>query len=216
MKKETLQQYTVMMEDWLPKDASLAIATEDRYIYYASGLHDIRLKEGQAVQPGSLADRTIQKGAKIEDLMDHTLFGIPYYGIGYPIDLQGTPGALIVILPPTYHVLKSEPYRFLTGKQDDEWCPIPIEQVTHIESMQKKTWFYAKEEQYSTNRTLKELHMRLPNNFLRVHRSYIVNIAYIEKITRDFSSNFVIQLKNGTELPVSQKYMSGLRTTLGF
>ncbi|MFS0575620.1 LytTR family DNA-binding domain-containing protein [Sporosarcina sp. 179-K 3D1 HS] len=216
MEKKVLQQYTVLMEDWIPKDASLAIAAGDRYIYYASGIHDIRLKEGQAVPPNSLAERTIRKGTKMEDLMDDTLFGVPYYGISYPIDIQGTPGALIVILPPNYHVLKSEPYRFLTGKQEDEWCPIAIEQVTHIESMQKKTWFYADEEQYSTNRTLKELHMRLPNTFLRIHRSYIVNISYIEKITRDFSSNFVIQLKNGTELPVSQKYMSGLRMTLGF
>ncbi|MEK3935582.1 LytTR family DNA-binding domain-containing protein [Sporosarcina sp. FSL W7-1349] len=214
MKKEILHQYTGLLKDWIPKDASLAIAAGDRYIYYAAGLHDILLKEGQAVQPGSLADRTIQKGVKVEDLMNDTWFGVPYYGISYPIDVQGTPGALIIILPPNYQVL--ETYQYLTGKQEDEWCPIAIEQVTHIESMQKKTWFYAEEEQYSTSRTLKELQIRLPKNFLRIHRSYIVNISYIGKITRDFSSNFIVQLKDGTELPVSQKYMGELRMTLGF
>lgn len=216
MKNEALQQVALMMEDWIPKDASLAIAVGNHYIYYFSGLHDIRLKKGQAVQIGSLADRIVRERSRMEELMDDSLFGVAYYGIGYPIEIEGEPGALIVILPPNYHVLRNEPFRFLTGKHEDDWFPIPIEEVSHIESMQKKTWFYAEGEQYNTNRTLKELHLRLPNIFLRIHRSYIVNIPYIHKVSRDFSSNLVITLKDGTELPVSLKYMSEVRNTLGF
>ena len=85
---------------------------------------------------------------KVDTIMDNSLFGVSYYGIGYPIDLQGEPGALVVILPPNYHVLKHEPFRFLTGKQQDEWSPVPVEQITYIESLQKKTWFYAENERF--------------------------------------------------------------------
>ncbi len=59
--------------------------------------------------------------------------------------VDGEPGAYVVILPPNYHVLRHEPFRYLTGKQEEEWSPIPIEQIAHIESLQKKTWFYADE-----------------------------------------------------------------------
>ena len=45
--KEILQQYAMIMEDWIPKDAAIAIAIGEHYVYYAGGLHDIRLKEGQ-------------------------------------------------------------------------------------------------------------------------------------------------------------------------
>lgn len=216
MEKKALQQYALLMEDWIPKDASMAIAVGDRYIYYLAGLHDIRLHEGQTVQPGSLAARIISERCKLDVLMDETLFGVPYYGIGYPIDIAGEPAALVVILPVNYHVLRHEPFRFLTGKRDEDWNPIPIEQVTYIESLQKKTWFYANGEQYSTTHTLKDLHLRLPNAFMRIHRSYIVNIQCIQRISRDITSNLVLSLKDGTELPVSQTYMPELRKVLGF
>ncbi len=216
MEKKELQQYASLIEDWIPKDASMAIAVDDRYIYYHTGLHDIRLREGQNVRPGSLAERVITDRSKIDVLMDETLYGVPYYGIGYPIVLAGKPAALIVILPANYHVLRNEPFQYLTGKNDDDWIPVAIDEVTYIESLQKKTWFYAEGQQYSTNHTLKDLHLRLPKSFIRIHRSYIVNIQSIQRISRDITSNLLLLLKDGTELPVSQTYMPELRRVLGF
>ena len=203
--REDLQQFTSIMEDWIPKDASIAIAIDNRYLHYSAGMHDIRLKEGQGVEAGSIADRTFKQGCKVDALMDDSLFGIPYYGIGYPINLKGEIGVLVVILPPSYHFLKKEPPRFLTGKQKDIWYPVPIEQIAYIESLQKKTWFYAEKKSYCSDHTLKNLNIRLPNSFLRIHRSYIVNIPYIQSIFRDFTSNLVIKLKDGTELPVGPR-----------
>ncbi|MEG0440660.1 MAG: LytTR family DNA-binding domain-containing protein, partial [Solibacillus sp.] len=67
-----------------------------------------------------------------------------------------------------------------------------------------------------TSVTLKELQTRLPNTFIRIHRSYIVNICSIKKISRDLTSNFIVLLKDGTELPVSQSYINSLRALLEF
>lgn len=213
---ELLQQYTMLLEDWIPKDAAVAIAVEDRYIHYSAGIHDIRIKKGQLIQPGSIAEEVIRRKRKVDTIIDQSSYGIPYYGIGYPIQLHGEPGALVVILPPNYHELRQEPFRYLTGKQEEDWSPVPIEQISHIESMQKKTWFYANDEEYCASFTLKDLQLRLPKTFLRIHRSYIVNIAYIQRISRDLSSNLVLTLKDETELPVSQTYMAELRKALGF
>jgi len=214
--RETLTQYVAILGDWIPKDAAIAIAVGDRYIYYAEGTQDTQLMEGQLVIAGSIADKVISKGLKVDKVMDNTLFGSPYYGIGYPIVLQGEPGALLVILPSNYHVLKQEPFRFLTGKQEEEWFPVAIEEISYIESLQKKTWFYVANEQFCTNYTLKDLQLRLPKTFLRIHRSYIVNIPSIQRISRDITSNLVLTLKDGTELPVGQTYMADVRKALGF
>ena len=129
---------------------------------------------------------------------------------------KAKPGALIVILPPNYHVLRHEPFRFLTGKQEEEWCPVAIEEIAYIESLQKKTWFYVASEQFCTSYTLKDLQLRLPKTFLRIHRSYIVNIPSIQRISRDITSNLVLTLRDGTELPVGQTYMADVRKALGF
>lgn len=214
--RDVLQQYASILGDWVPKDAAVAIAIGGQYIYYVEGVHDIQLKEGQPVMPGSLADKVIHDRIKVDTVMDNLSFGVPYYGIGYPIDLLGEPGALIVILPPNYHVHRHEPFRFLTGKQDEDWSPVPINEIAYIESLQKKTWFYVDGEQYSTRHTLKDLQLRLPKNFMRVHRSYIVNIPAILRISKDITSNLLLTLRDGTELPVSQTYMTEVRKALGF
>ncbi|PIC70995.1 LytTR family transcriptional regulator [Sporosarcina sp. P16b] len=214
--KKILNQYASVLEDWVPKDASIAIAVSDHYIYYVPGMHDIHLREGQHIQTGSIAEVTIRDQRKVEVIMDNSLYGTSYFGIGYPIDVQGEDGALIIILPPNFHVLKKDQLQFLTGKKEDEWFPIPLDQVSYIESLHKKTWFYTSSENYNISFTLKDLHLRLPRCFLRIHRSYIINMNCIEKISRDFSSNLVIKLIDGTELPVSQTYLNEVRALLGF
>lgn len=215
MKKNELQQITRIIEEWIPKEASIAFAIDNTYYYYSSGRHDIRLKEGQSVEAGSIADLTFKKNSKVDALMDDSLFGVPYYGIGYPIDMKDGLGVLVVILPPNYHSLINEPLRFITGRHNDMWYPIPIEKINYIESFQKKTWFYAENADYSAEHTLKSLELRLPNSFLRIHRSYIINIKSIKSISRDFSS-LLITLIDGTKLPVSQTYTNSVRTVLEF
>ncbi|MFJ7825832.1 LytTR family DNA-binding domain-containing protein [Psychrobacillus sp. NPDC096623] len=215
-KQEQLKQYSLIMEEWAPKEASIAIAVGDQYIYYLARGHGLHIKEGQKFQTNSIADLVLRKGCRTEAVLVDTFSQAPYFGIGYPIEINGEKAALVVILPPHHSVPLTAPYKFLTGKQEDEWKPIPIEKVSHIESLQKKTWFYANKEPYKTSIPLKDLQLRLPDSFLRIHRSYIVNISFIDRIVRDFSSNLLVQLLDGTELPVSQSYMADVRSALGF
>ncbi|MEK5230329.1 LytTR family DNA-binding domain-containing protein [Lysinibacillus sp. FSL K6-0232] len=214
--KDISQQYITMLRDWIPANSSVAIAVNNMYVYFHSSHQNIHLEVGQPVLPGSIAEQVLQTRQKTEAILDNSLFDTPYYGIGYPISLQNQPAALVIVLPPSFSIKKTEPFQFLTGKQEEEWNPIAINKISHIESLQKKTWFYVDSEQFKTNITLKELQTRLPSYFIRIHRSYIVNIHFIKKMARDLTSNFIVTLVDGSELPVSQSYLNNLRNALEF
>lgn len=216
MDSKLIQQISTFIKEWVPKEASFAIVLGSQYVYYNAGLYDIRLKEGQYIESGGIAEKTLTNNYRTEALVEHPSTSVSYYGIGYPIQIKEQLAAVIVILPPTYFYQNKQPLRFLTGKTDEIWFPIALEKVAYVESHLKKTWFYSNGVCYSSIHTLKALEQQLPSSFLRMHRSYIVNIQYIQQITRDHSSNFLLTLKDQTILPVSSTYTNNFRTTLGF
>lgn len=216
MTNSMLEQIGFIIGDWIPKEASIAIAVEESYTYYKAGVHDLQIREGQPVLAGSIAARAKKERQRIEMFVEESILGTAYYGIGYPIKLAEKEGVLVIILPPDYLVRKNKPIQFLTGKFEDTWRPVPVNKVSHIESSQKKTWFYTNDETYCAIHTLKNLKHQLPDSFLPVHRSYIVNIDYIEEISRDIASNYQLTLKDGSILPVSQNYTASVRERLGF
>lgn len=214
--KQEIEQLKMMLGDWIPKDATVVVAVKDLYIYYAASTHHIHLELGKHVHPQSVAAQVLTTRQKTDALMDDTIFGTPYYCIGYPITLQQEAAALMIVLSASYIPATPKPLSFITGKLQEDWMPIPIDQISYIESLQKHTWCYVAGQAYKTTITLKELQTRLPTNFMRIHRSYIVNITYIERIKRDFTSNLIIILKSGIELPVSQSYVTNVRKVLEF
>ena len=216
MENKVLEQMGSIIGDWVPKEASIAIAAEGCYIYYKAGAYDLRITEGQPVIPGSIAARTGKEQRRVEMLVEESVLGTAYYGIGYPVELDGKNGVVVIILPPDFAVRRLQPLKFLTGKLDEAWRPVSVERVSHIESSQKKTWFYTEDDTYCSIHTLKNLRNQLPDFFLPIHRAYIVNIHHIEEITRDMASNYQLKMKDGSVLPVSQNYAASVRGRLGF
>lgn len=105
--------------------------------------------------------------------------------------------------------------RFLTVRQEEDWKPLRLTAITHMESLHKKTWVYAGGEAYSVSLPLKELQNKLSDDFLRIHRSYIVNLSAVERITRDMMSNLVVVLEDGSELPVGQSFVAQVKRVFG-
>ncbi|EGF90438.1 lytTr DNA-binding domain protein [Asticcacaulis biprosthecium C19] len=64
------------------------------------------------------------------------------------------------------------------------------------------------------NGGLAELEAELPPGFLRVHRSFIVNTAFVEKLTRDATGTGVLTLSTGAQAPVSRRIMPKVRSAL--
>jgi DNA-binding LytR/AlgR family response regulator len=61
--------------------------------------------------------------------------------------------------------------------------------------------------------TLKGLESNLPNTFLRVHRSYIVNLEFVSTL-KSLSNGGTLVLRDGEEIPVSRRVMPAVRGTL--
>jgi two-component system LytT family response regulator/two-component system response regulator LytT len=65
--------------------------------------------------------------------------------------------------------------------------------------------------------SLDELQKMLPGElFLRVHRSYVVNIDMIEEVMPWFSGTYRLKLKNNSVIPLSRKHAKNLRSILRF
>jgi DNA-binding LytR/AlgR family response regulator len=52
-----------------------------------------------------------------------------------------------------------------------------------------------------------------PQRFVRVHRSHIVNMDFLEKIEPLDTGDARLQLKDGSAVPCSRRYREGLRRT---
>ena len=53
-----------------------------------------------------------------------------------------------------------------------------------------------------------------PQRFVRIHRSYIVNLERVAKIEPYSKDNYVVVLNNGAQLPVSRSGYARLRAVL--
>lgn len=86
-----------------------------------------------------------------------------------------------------------------------------VSDITHLEALDNYTRIYALSgETFTTSKTLKEYESTLPVSFIRVSRSFIVNIAFVEAIAK--AKNLLI-MKDNTKIALTQnihKLISGL------
>ncbi|WCL53776.1 LytTR family DNA-binding domain-containing protein [Gimibacter soli] len=64
------------------------------------------------------------------------------------------------------------------------------------------------------NGTLAALEERLPEAFLRIHRSHIANTAHVQSLTRDSNGAGQIEFANGTSAPVSRRILPKVKSAL--
>ncbi|HFB54673.1 MAG TPA: LytTR family transcriptional regulator [Hellea balneolensis] len=62
--------------------------------------------------------------------------------------------------------------------------------------------------------SLNELEETLPAIFLRVHRSYLVNLMFVDALSRDPSGTGTLSLTEGSEIPVSRRILPRIRKAL--
>jgi hypothetical protein len=61
---------------------------------------------------------------------------------------------------------------------------------------------------------LAEMEEALPATFLRVHRSHVVNVTFVDSLTRDPSGTGNLKMTTGTAIPVSRRIMPKVRKAL--
>lgn len=79
-----------------------------------------------------------------------------------------------------------------------ETVRIPLYEIRFMEVQKNYVTIHGKEE-YSMKRTLKEVHKELDGRFFQTHRSYIVNLGFVKKITKS-----AVVLKDETNIPLAR------------
>ncbi len=89
--------------------------------------------------------------------------------------------------------------------------------IHFLEAQDDYVMIYSAEGKFLKQQTMKYFENHLdPKQFIRVHRSYIANIASIERIEPYEKSNFILILKDGNKVPVSRSGMQVLKENLDF
>lgn len=96
---------------------------------------------------------------------------------------------------------------------------VPYEEIYFIEASGKYTYVHKKNKRLLSGYSIGELEEKLGRSgvFLRIHRSSIINVDHVHKITRDAGNNMQVVMNDDgqSELRVSESYLPGVRKKLG-
>lgn len=93
---------------------------------------------------------------------------------------------------------------------------IPTHEVSFFEAEDDYIAIHTSLGKYLKKMTMKSLEEALdPSKFVRVHRSYLINLNEITKIEPYERDNFLVLLRGGEKVPVSKTGYSRLRQVLG-
>lgn len=99
-------------------------------------------------------------------------------------------------MPPA---LQTEAYMFV--KSDKQMIRINFSDITYFEALKEYICVHTKDQKIITYKRMKELLEKLPDQFTRIHNSYIVNGDHISKV----EGNFVLIGKLSLPIGISYK-----------
>lgn len=92
----------------------------------------------------------------------------------------------------------------LTVKIGDKILLIKLIDIVHIQAEDKYVFLHTVDgKKHLTDFTLTTLEEKLPEEFLRIHRSNIINTEYIKEIRKGFNGALIFVLNNATETRVT-------------
>jgi two-component system LytT family response regulator len=100
---------------------------------------------------------------------------------------------------------KSGPVERVLIRDGSQVHVIPVEKIDYVEAQDDYVCFKAEGKQYLKDQTMGALESQLdPARFVRIHRSYFLNIERIARVELYAKDSRVAILRDGTRLPVSR------------
>lgn len=97
-------------------------------------------------------------------------------------------------------------------KEKGGYSFLNVQDIIWFEADSDYVKIHTKEKTYLKNVSMNELEVKLnPQNFIRIHRSTIVNIAYIKEMKPYFNGEYHLLLSNGEKLKLSRTYKDKLK-----
>jgi two-component system LytT family response regulator len=106
----------------------------------------------------------------------------------------------------------TEPLRRLLVRDMGKIIPIQVEHIEHLRSDTKYTALAVQGKTYLVRLPITHFGQRLdPQRFLKVNRSCIVNLDFVDAMTPDENSQLVVQLRDGSRFTASREVSKELR-----
>jgi len=106
----------------------------------------------------------------------------------------------------------------IASKIGDKIELIDLDEITHFFAKDKLTFAATAKKEYIVDDTITALEERLDGEqFLRIHRSTILNLKYVKELHNWFAGRMMVRLSDGkaTELAVSRERVQAWRERLG-
>jgi two-component system LytT family response regulator len=103
---------------------------------------------------------------------------------------------IMSVLKEFYSQKEEKKMTSITVKKGDKLIFIKLDEITHFEADEKYVTLYMAKENHLIEQSLSQLELKLPDYFIRVHRSVIVNKNQVLEVQKYFNSRFVITLNN--------------------
>ncbi|HEX4810236.1 MAG TPA: response regulator [Bryobacteraceae bacterium] len=107
--------------------------------------------------------------------------------------------------------------RKIVGKLGEEYFLLSPQEVLAFQADGDVTWIITAKQRYLATQNLRALENRLQNSsFRRIHRSALVNIEQIRKMSMITSQRWLVTLNNGQEFIVSKRQARSVREVLNW
>lgn len=117
---------------------------------------------------------------------------------------------------PEKNIFLPEQMQRVVVKDNGEIKIIPLAQILFLEAADDYVKIQTQDKYYLKYQTMSKFEQQLPPaQFVRVHRSYFVNVSYINKIELLEKEQYCILLKTGQKIPVSKSGYAKLKSFLG-
>ena len=110
---------------------------------------------------------------------------------------------------------RQTPARWLSIRSPQGYDLVALEQVRRIQAAGKYSEIYLVEDRSRIHdKTLERLEAVLPDRFLRVHRSHIVNLDFARRLSVRPGGQYRLELDDGESVPVGRTRYAELRERL--
>ena len=118
-------------------------------------------------------------------------------------DVENEKETNILIQPNQQEIKKIENER-ISVKQGAEIHIIKTDEIFYIEAYGDYVLIYTEKSKFIKEQTMSYLEKNLPSQFIRIHRSHIVNADYMIRLELFGKETYNIRLKNGVSLKASK------------
>lgn len=99
---------------------------------------------------------------------------------------------------------------------DERTIVVQKRNILYIQAQDGKALVHTEDQEILSKQTLNSIINSLdPHRFIRVHRSFVVNLNKVHELQPSFNHTYELTLADGSKIPVSRSYVTATKQALG-